>query len=289
VNAVLDLEYRQSVLGSIPPLRDSVRELMSVAGAKIRCSVYQRGERVYGETDETNHVYALHRGRVRTLRVTPQGKDVTLYLVEPGQLFGVDAIAHGEPGGRQWGHDAEAIDHETVVIAMPQQEFSDVAGRHPSLMNHIVRSLWSQSQDLMDQAETRAFHDVRGRVAHALLLLAYKEGKASARGLVINPAMTHEELAALAGTRRESVTMALGAWKREGVLAIDEGERSIVLLDVMRLAEYREGGTSAQLAVEAILARLSQVEKLDQRENRVARVELARERWRAAYREYTRS
>ncbi len=288
MNAVLDLEYRQSLLRSFPSLSDSVRELLSVAGAKMRCCVYDRGERVYAETDESSCVYALQAGRVRTLRVTPQGKDVTLFLVEPGQLFGVDAVAHDDMRSHQWGHDAEAIDHNTVVLAMPRREFSDVAGRHPKLMAHVVKSLWSQSQDLMDQAETRAFHDVRARVAHALLLLAYKEGKPTSHGLVISPAMTHEELAALAGTRRESVTVALGAWRREGVLTIDENERSIVLHDVRRLAEYREGGTSAQLAVEAIMARLGDVQKLAQREDRMAAVELARERRRVVYQSYTR-
>ncbi len=287
MNAVGEAEFR-SVLGSIPPLSDCFRDLIEVAGCRIRCNVYHRGERVYGETDESRNVYALHHGRVRTLRITPQGKDVTLYLVEPGQLFGVDAIANGGKLRHLWGYDAEAMDNDTVVVSLPREEFSQVAERRPELMGHVVRSLWTQSQDLMDQAETRAFHDVRGRLAHAVLMLGYKEGIPEGRGLLIRPSLTHEELAALAGTRRESVTMILGEWKREGIVTTADGERSIVILDVERLADYREGGTSTRVAVESMLSRLSTIERQQQRETRVNQVEIVRERKRAAYQTYAR-
>jgi CRP-like cAMP-binding protein len=222
------------------------------------------------------------------LRITPQGKDVTLYLVEPGQLFGVDAIANGGKLRHLWGYDAEAMDNDTVVVSLPREEFSQVAERRPELMGHVVRSLWTQSQDLMDQAETRAFHDVRGRLAHAVLMLGYKEGIPESRGLLIRPSLTHEELAALAGTRRESVTMILGEWKREGIVTTADGERSIVILDVERLADYREGGTSTRVAVESMLSRLSTIERQQQRETRVNQVEIVRERKRAAYQTYAR-
>jgi CRP/FNR family transcriptional regulator, cyclic AMP receptor protein len=287
LNAVSELDLR-SFLGSIPPLSDCFRDLVDAAGSRIRCNVYERGERVYAETDESRNVYALHHGRVRTLRITPQGKDVTLYLVEPGQLFGVDSIANGGVRQHLWGYDAEAMHNDTVVVSLPREEFSQVAAQRPELMGHVIRSLWTQSQDLMDQAETRAFHDVRGRLAHALLMLGYKEGIPDDRGLLIRPALTHEELAALAGTRRESVTMVLGAWKREGIVTTADGDRSIIILDVERLADYREGGTSARVAVESMLFRLSSIERRQQRESRVTEVEIAREHKRAAYQTYAR-
>ncbi|GEM_PF-573669 len=280
-------EYRASLLGTIPPFRSSLRDLLETAGGRIRCRRYDRGERVYSEFDEPTEVFALQAGRIRTLRITPQGKDVTLFLVEPGQLFGVDAIAHAAGDAPPWGHDAEALDQDTVVVSVPRQDFGLVAARHPELMSHVVRSLWMQTQDLMDQAETRAFHDVRGRLANAILMLGHKEGVATSRGLVISPAMTHEQLAALAGTRRESVTMALGSWRREGIIASDENERSIVILDVEALAQYREGGTSARVIVDSILARLTAVQRQN-RETRIAEVELVRERRRATYQSYSR-
>lgn len=287
MNAVCEADFR-SFLGSIPPLRDCLGDLVEAAGPRIRCNVYDRGERVYAETDESRDVFALHHGRVRTLRITPHGKDVTLYLVEPGQLFGVDSIANGGLRQHLWGYDAEAMDNDTVVVSLPREEFGQVAKQRPELMGHVIRSLWTQSQDLMDQAETRAFHDVRGRLAHALLMLGYKEGIPDDRGLLIKPALTHEELAALAGTRRESVTMVLGAWKREGIVTTADGDRAIIILDVERLADYREGGTSTRVAVESMLFRLSTIERRQQRESRVSEVEIARERKRAAYQAYAR-
>lgn len=283
MTSAYDLTVKASMLGSILPLKGHVHELVEAAGARIQCATYDRGERIYGESDTCQRVYGLHRGRVRTLRVTPQGKDVTLYLVEPGQLFGVDAMVDTGASVHQWGHDAEAMERNTVVVSLPEASFALVAARNPELMGRIMRSLWDQTQDLMDQAEARAFHDVRARVAHALLTVGVKEGVATGRGLLISPGMTHEELAALAGTRRESVTMALGELKREGILATEESERAIVILDVERLAEYREGGTSTRKAVEHILARMSEVERVQMRESRIAAVENSRERKRAAY------
>lgn len=288
MNAVTEAEFKSSILGSIPPFSGCLRDLVDAAGPRIRCHVYDRGERVYAETDESRNVYALHRGRVRTLRITPQGKDVTLYLVEPGQLFGVDSIVNPAVTSHLWGYDCEAMDHDTVVVSVPREDFSEVAAQRPELMSHVIRSLWTQSQDLMDQAETRAFHDVRGRLAHGLLMLGYKEGIPHPRGLLIRPALTHEELAALAGTRRESVTMALGAWKREGIVTTADGDRSLLILDVERLAEYREGGTATRVAVESMLHRISTVERRQQRESRVSEVEMQRERKRAAYQSYAR-
>lgn len=287
MDALLNPRLNSSFLSSIPPFRSCVADLLGVAGAKLRCNVYQRGERIYEEQQQPNHVFALHQGRIRTLRITPQGKDVTLYLVEPGQLFGVDSIAAAPDGEHVWGHDAEAIDSETVVVSVPRKEFGIVAAQHSELMNHVIRSLWIQSQDLMDQAETRAFHDVRARVAQALLMLAHKEGVATRRGIVIAPTMTHEQMAALAGTRRESVTMALGAWRREGILAVDDINRSIIIVDIEGLAQYREGGTSARVVVDALLSRLNAIQS-QQRESRIAAVELVQERRRATYQAYTR-
>jgi len=95
-------------------------------------------------------------------------------------------------------------------------------------------------QDARERIADFAFRDVRGRVAHLVLTFLERERRLTGDPELdrIMPGLTHRELADIIGTRRESVTLALNALEREGLVQIDEGQ--IVVCDLASLKGVAE-------------------------------------------------
>lgn len=187
--------------------------------------------------DGGDRVYLLKHGRVRLYHLTADGQDVTTAVLTPGQLFGLGAFLGVGDGTAT---HAEALE-ESYICEAGAQDFLAMLARHPLLMARVVMVMAKQIFRLEQTIESMASQQVSQRLAN-LLLDEIRDGY-SAEGGVLLPAHSHEELAKLIGSTRESVSRALGTWRAREVIKM-RGRR-IVVLDADCLRRMANGSAPA--------------------------------------------
>lgn len=184
---------------------------------------------IYLPSDESQGVFLLAAGRVKICSFTPEGKQAILAFIEPGEIFGELAILGG--GDRE--EHAEAVTASTVVL-LPGDEMLQLMAESPELSLGITRLIGLRRQRIERRLKSLLFHSNRDRLVHLLLELSQSYGKRDALGLLIDLKLSHQDLASIIGSTRETVTVLLGELQLEGLLKVSR--QRIVIRDIQRLA-----------------------------------------------------
>jgi CRP/FNR family transcriptional regulator, cyclic AMP receptor protein len=191
---------------------------------------FKRGTLIYVPSDLGDCVIVLASGRVKIFHNTQDGKQAVLALIDPGELFGELALI--EPTQRD--EYAEAMEHSTVVV-IPTEEIQRLMDEHPRLSLGLNKLLGLRVQRFNRRLKSLLFRSNRERVVHLLFDLADKYGKYLQDGSIsIGIRLSHQELASIIGSTRETVTLVLGELQEEGAISVSRKE--IILHEVGKLA-----------------------------------------------------
>jgi CRP/FNR family transcriptional regulator, cyclic AMP receptor protein len=205
---------------------EQVRRLEGRAKARD----FKRGSLIYVPSDLGDCVLVLVSGRVKIFHNTQDGKQALLAIIDPGELFGELALV--EHSQRE--EYAEAMELSTVVV-IPSDEIQQLMDDHPKLSLGLNKLLGLRVQRVNRRLKSLLFRSNRERVVHLLFDLAEKYGKYMKDGAIsIGIRLSHQELASIIGSTRETVTLVLGELQEEGAVSVTRKE--IVLHEVGRLA-----------------------------------------------------
>ena len=177
---------------------------------------FRKSEFVFHAGDATHHVYLLLRGRVKIYQPSTVGKEAILWFCFSGELFGLAEAARG--GERVV--SAQACD-DVEILCIRQEQFTAFLLQHPQAALLIVQVLSCRVRVLGDVVINLISDDVRTRILKMLLQLGSRCGSPDAQGLRLNITLTHQEIADMIGTTRQSVTTMLGQLEREGLIRIE--------------------------------------------------------------------
>ncbi len=192
---------------------------------------YRRRQVVYFAEEPNEFVYQLAQGRVKLVRMAQNGREVTLGVVEPPELFGETQLF--TINGPQ-GCTAEVLE-DSVICCLRRADLETVLRESAQAMRELYvlqarRRLASESR----LAEF-VFYDVSARLAHLLSDLAETYGKHSKNGTLLRMRLTHQELANLIGSTRETTTLTLNDFRRRGL--VDFSGRKIIVRDPDQLSQ----------------------------------------------------
>lgn len=210
---------------------DTMEHLDRVAGMKA----VKRRQPIYLPGDLGDAVYLLKSGRVKISRLSPDGKELTLAILEPGEIFGEADALQGAPRDEV----AEALE-DTVLCIVPRSEFEALLQRTPGLALRLTKLIGLRLRRIESRVEDLVFRDVPTRLAHLLLDLARDLGVEDQRGLLLRARLSHRDLANLIGSTRETVSLTLGEFRREGL--VETEGRQIVIRNREGLARLAELG-----------------------------------------------
>ena len=192
---------------------------------------YGRGEIIYGEGQACDGLYVLLRGLVKLSRPYHSGdKEAILRLAGPWDVLGHPAF--GADTVRQ--ARAEAMT-ACEVVKVPRVFVERALRRHPEAALILTALLGLELGRREEWAGCLVPYRAEAKLAGLLPLLAERFGRRTDAGTVVLPRLTHDELAQMIATTRESVTNALGDLRRRGVLGYEKGR--IVVLEPVLLAE----------------------------------------------------
>jgi CRP/FNR family cyclic AMP-dependent transcriptional regulator len=203
-------------------------EQLSRLETRCRIGEFSKGALVYLPSDAGDGCFLLAAGRVRIFSVTPEGKQSIAAFIEPGEVFGELAIY--DPSRR--GDFAEAAEKSTIVW-LPADVIRAIALDNPSLSLGITKLIGLRRRRIERRLRSLLFRSHRQRLIHLLLELAEQFGRPTPRGVQISIKFSHQELAGVIGSTRESVTLVLGELERDGWLAVAKRRIELVAMDRM--------------------------------------------------------
>ena len=203
-----------------------------IAALENRCRVrmFPRSTPIYLPSDHANGVLLLAQGRVKIGSFTEDGKQAILAFIEPGELFGELALM----GGTQREEYAEAVEKSTIVL-IPNEVMQQLLTESPEISLGITRLMGLRRQRIERRLKYLLFRSNRERLVHLILELAEQYGRETAAGLELKIKLSHQDLANIIGSTRETVTVVLGELQSEGFIEL--GRRKIIVKNLPRLAQ----------------------------------------------------
>lgn len=207
-------------------LSDILREAQSIR--------YPKGTSVFQQDEEAHSFFILLHGHLRVMKVTPDGQQVVVRYVTPGEIFGI-AIAMGR--GTYPATAFAVVD--SLALVWPSGAWSRLVAKHPPLAVNTIQTVGSRLQDAHTRVVEMSTEQVERRVAHALLRLARQAGRKGEDGLEIGFPISRQDVAEMTGTTLHTVSRILSAWEDQGL--VTSGRQRISLRNPHKLFILAEG------------------------------------------------
>ncbi len=168
-------------------------------------------------------------GRIKLYHITADGKQAVLAMIDPGEVFGELSMLDGAPRDEF----AEAMEASSV-LSIPIEVFQSLMAEHPDLTLGVTRLVGLRRRRIERRLKSLLFRSNRDRLASLLVELAEQYGRRTADGVELGVRLSHQDLASIIGSTRETVTVTLGELQAAGALVVRR--RRLILTQLDRLA-----------------------------------------------------
>jgi CRP-like cAMP-binding protein len=195
-----------------------------------------KGAAVFEQGETARAFYVLLNGRLKVMKLTPDGQQVLIRFVVPGDIYGIAKALNRE----DYPATATAL-VDSVTLAWDMAIWDDFMARHPSLARNVMQMMGQRIQEAHTRLKEMATQDVEHRVAHAVLRLVNQSGRKVEEGVLVDFPVTRQEIAEASGTTMHSVSRVLSAWENAGLVVV--GRKKVIVCDLERLSRIAEGRT----------------------------------------------
>jgi CRP-like cAMP-binding protein/CheY-like chemotaxis protein len=188
---------------------------------------FKKNQVIYYDGDRGAGIYLVISGKVKTIRLAEDGRELMTGIVGSDEYLGVNALLSNEA----YTDTATALE-DSVVVQIPKDQLEQLLNLYPEVAREFIKLLASDIRDKEDQLMQLAYHSVRKRMAEAMIRL-HRQSSAGIKGFKI----TREDLAAMAGIATETVSRTLSDFKDEGL--IEKKGSQITLLQPEKLEKMK--------------------------------------------------
>jgi len=192
------------------------KDQAEIASKLTEISVRKKGL-IYSAGDTAGTVYILKEGRIRIIRYSEDGRELTVDILEPGDIFGELTVA----GEEERETDAVAME-DSYICAIKRKDFEDFISKMPYLSLSITKWIGLRLRKIESRFNDIIFQDVHTRLITIFKDLSEKYGVPVSNGRKIEIHLSHKEIASLIGATRETVTLELNNLKRSGDILMDD-------------------------------------------------------------------
>ena len=165
---------------------------------------FSKKKMIYLPRDKADKIYFLKEGKVKINSYSKEGKELIHAIITPGEIFG-EMAAVGEKERDEY---AEAID-ASIICFMHVNKFSDLLNKIPSLNNELTKLIGYRLMKTRNRLERLWFLSAKERIILLLKDLSKEHGQLVTNGITVNLFLTHQDMAALASSSRQTVTSIL--------------------------------------------------------------------------------
>jgi CRP/FNR family transcriptional regulator, nitrogen oxide reductase regulator len=187
----------------------------------------------FHEGDKAEAFFVLTSGRVKVTQLTPEGHQVVLRLVGPGDPFG-GVGAFGDP---TYPVSGEAI-QPSVGLAWTSTVLRRLLETEPMMAVNALHIVAERLHDVERRYRQAMTERVERRVARALLRLVHDAGRRVDDGVEVAFPLSRQDIAEMTGTTLFTVSRLLSAWKEQGI--VRSGRQWILLMKPHALVSIAE-------------------------------------------------
>lgn len=197
-------------------------------GEMTRMCLYPSSHLFYMPDDPGEVLFILKQGRVQLYRISPDGRKLVFATLQAGAIFG----HMGMIGQRMHNTFAEAVGDVKICI-MNRADLEELLLAKPIVALRILESVGNRLVEAEQRFEDIAFRRMPARIARLLLQLVEEQGTDG-----VLKGYTHQQLADMLGTYRETITQTLNEFKQQGLIQL--GRKKIEILDIKALTDITE-------------------------------------------------
>ena len=188
---------------------------------------------VFEQGEPAGEFFVLLHGHLKVVQTSPDGRQVIVRIVEPGELYGL-AIALGRSD-----YPATTIAlEESLTLAWPSSSWAGLLERSPQLAGNAMRTLGNRVQEAHTRFREVSTEEIERRVAHALLRIIDESGRAPGEAVDVEFPITRQDVAEMTGTTLFTVSRILSGWEQKGL--VSGGRERISIRDPAKLREIAE-------------------------------------------------
>lgn len=183
-----------------------------------------KGKALFNQEDPADTAFIVRTGCVSLILSTPDGRDLVINDMLPGDMFGELSLVTGQP------RSTGAVAREpSEVISIPREEFMAELEAEPKLMRRVLETTSRRLRRSSERESALAFLDAPARIARVLLRRSEQQRD--------NPdvvTVSQEEIAQHVGVTRQTVARVLGKWRRRGWIITGRGKIMLVNRGALR-------------------------------------------------------
>lgn len=190
---------------------------------------YHQGATIFAKGDAADSLYIIKQGKVRILSLSDEGTETIVHILKEGEIFGELLLSEEKRAL------TAAAGTDVLAAVLPKGSLEDLLSSVPALSKNFLRLLSRRlmhvERHFAEFGHTWSYH----RLTKTLLQLCTDHGTETPKGTLIALRLTHEDLANMIGTTRETVTTQLNRFRRMGLL---KRQDRFLLVNRRRLEEF---------------------------------------------------
>jgi CRP/FNR family transcriptional regulator, cyclic AMP receptor protein len=203
-------------------------ELMKIEKT-TKMKTIAKGQYIYFPTEPSSSVYFLKQGRIKIGSYSDDGKEIIKRIMQPGEIFGELSLT----GQSTRADFAKSLDDDVVICAMQVPDMESLMESNSKLSLKVTKLIGFRLLKMERRLKDVIFKDARTRIIDFLKEMAETEGKKVGFEILVKHRLTHQDIANLTATSRQTVTTVLNDLKEKDLIYLRR--KMILIRDINKL------------------------------------------------------
>ena len=186
---------------------------------------------LYFPSDSSNSIYMLKTGKVKISRISADGKEIILTILGPGEIFGELGIT-----GQQEREEIAEVTDDAIICVVDIKDLQNMMKDNSSFNTEILKFIGFRLKRVQSRLESLVFKNAEQRIRSLIRELGEDHGRAIAgdeNQREVKLGLTHEDIAKLTATSRQTVTTQLNELEKAALIKYDR--KRIYIKDMRQL------------------------------------------------------
>lgn len=195
---------------------------------------YKKGEFIYLPKNDAQKMYIINNGSVKIGMQSESGKEITKAILREGEVFG-ELMLIGEGKRRDFAQALEDIS----ICEIEGSRINRLLIDRSDIRLFFMKLMGSRILKLEQRLESMVFKDSNSRIIDFLIELVAKRGERVGYEYVVRKFITHQEIANLTATSRQTVTTTLNNLRSNNIITFDRRRLLVRDLDLLKSKLHR--------------------------------------------------
>jgi len=207
--------YKPDFLRGIKLFSSLNEEELCVISSKVVLKEFRKNETIFHEEETNTYMYIIVFGKVKVVRTDKSGKETIFAMHQSGDFFGEMSLIDGKTT------PASVIATEESLIGIISKEnFHLLLLTQEKILDQLLEVLCSRVRESWRRIQMLNSKYASQRIKMLFLMLSERYGVKTSDGMTLDIALTHQDIADMAGLTRESATRVIDKWLKDGEISI---------------------------------------------------------------------